>query len=289
MAGPQRSGGQTIAGARKKNDLITVMFMRRVGRVYSLRVSARVLAWTGVFALVFAAASAWTAGQYTQLYMDNQELRGRVSTLAATLEKYEYKAMLLEQYDELLAELEKVELGQAAIGSEEGDSPVEARTAAPLDVALADETVETEAAFSDEIEEVKAEDQPEAPQPPANPPVDAVRLNLWPEHNNTTMRFQYNLQNIQPGNELVSGYMFIVLTNNKSNPPKLVPYPPVEIKEGNPVDFKKGLQFSIRRGKTVRGKVEKLENADDYEQAWVFAYSDEGELLLKKLLPSHDG
>jgi hypothetical protein len=87
----------------------------------------------------------------------------------------------------------------------------------------------------------------------------------------------------------VAGYLFIILANPYTNPPLFAPYPPVPLVGGFPADYRKGVQFSIKRGKTVRGRLPGLMDPTHYNQAWVFIYSKQGNLLLKKHLISDNG
>jgi hypothetical protein len=98
------------------------------------------------------------------------------------------------------------------------------------------------------------------------------------------VRFHLSLSNVHPDNKSISGHIFVLLANPGQDPPQVAPYPEVELENGTPSDWRKGTQFQISYGKTVRGEVKGLENAREYTQAWVYVYSQDGTLLLRKLL-----
>jgi hypothetical protein len=119
--------------------------------------------------------------------------------------------------------------------------------------------------------------------------VDVSHLRLRPDPRNHTVRYRYSLSNTHPENKAVSGYLFIVLANDQPDPPALAPHPKVELIDGAPADYQRGAQFMIRRGKTVRGEIKGLETPGQFDQAWVYAYSKDGRLLIRKKLTSIDG
>jgi len=78
--------------------------------------------------------------------------------------------------------------------------------------------------------------------------------------------------------------LFIILTNLKTDPPTRVVYPEVELKDGEPANYRRGIQFSIRHGKMVQGRIRGLTQASGFTEAHVCAYSEDGRLLMKKRL-----
>ncbi len=298
--------------------------MRNVGRMRTLSVSGRVLLLAGIFFVILIALAVFSISQYLKLYTENGELRQELTSANASLKRLRAQTQILAQYDKLADQLNQSEpqaddplLQPGSQTDEPASSPDQPTTPVskpePAQPAAPDQTVKTppteeptqpvepvvteEEAVQpreepDTSEEAVQPDEPE-PDPPVqqpveNPPVDAVKLTLLPE-GKQLVRFQYNLSNIHPENKAVSGYLFIVLANTSTNPPTLASYPEVEIENGNPVDYKKGTQFSIRIGKTVRGRVRVKSSAKDYTEAWVFTYAEDGTLLMKKHLSSGNG
>ena len=247
--------------------------MRKVGKIYRFNVSGRMLVIFFLFMLAFTALSVLVINRYAELYFENQTLMEQLAEANRTLKELQFGSQVLAQYKELAKVMDETEAKEAQESEPEMESPPE-------------EEKPTEPAAP--VEEKPAPEEA-GPKPPENPPVDAVKLSLDPENSGSAVRFQYSLTNIHPENKAVTGYLFIVLVNDKLNPPGLAAYPDVDLKNGNPTDYKKGTAFSIRHGKTVRGRVENLSDGANFDKGWVFAYSEEGELLMKKLLPSENG
>jgi hypothetical protein len=292
-------GSKAITGSKKKREKLHIIVMRHTGRMYTMDVSGRILLIGLLFALVFVVVSVLVINRYAELFTENIRLRAQLKSMTQTLDGFQYKSQVLTQYNQLVSELNKVDqktevplLAEPSTIEEIEDPEAETLTGieASGDMTAEETTMETEQ--GEGSEEQVAEPTPSligGPEAPENPTVDADKLSLLTEDNGKAIRFQYILSNIHPENKAVSGYLFIILANEKNDPPVLAPFPEVEMTDGEPAAFKKGTAFSIRHGKTVRGRLKNLEDADKFDQAWVFAYDDEGNLLMKKRLNPENG
>lgn len=275
----------------KKKEPVTIIFMKKVGGIYTTRVSGKLVLFAGLFLAVFIAFSVWVINNTLDIYFENQVLKVDLAAARKTLEEYQFQSQVLTQYNQLVTELENTDPDLKNVApkeiEEEASGTVKKSEAAmePV-VSESEKTMNDEDPARQEKDIVKTEAGPQAPE---NPPVDAIQLTLRPERSNSSVSFQYNLRNITPDNEAVSGYVFFVLTNPGDDKGAPAVFPEVEFVNGQPSDYKKGTQFSIRHGKTVRGRLDGLNDAEKYNNAWVYAYSDEGELILKKNIPSDNG
>ena len=247
--------------------------MRKIGRIYSADASAGWLIFFFVFMASFTVLSVMAINWASDLFWENRDLKEQLRRTTRALEEYQFQSQVLFQYQQLVEELNKTEV------SNEDKPLVEA--AKP----------ETEIEQSAEEQEPVGEEEAGLAaknEGVGTSPIEASKLTVQSENGNTALRFQFSLRNVHPDNKGVSGYLFIVMANTKTDPPVLIPYPDVDLENGDPVNYKKGTLFSIRYGKTVRGKVKNLSNASDFSQAWVFAYSEDGELILKSLLTAQN-
>ncbi|MFH1135958.1 MAG: hypothetical protein V1816_07715 [Pseudomonadota bacterium] len=248
--------------------------MRKTGRIYSVDISAGWLVFFFSFMACFTLLSILTINWAANLFWENKKLEDELRRTSRALEEYQFQSQVLYQYQQLVEELNKTE------GSEKKE--VAAKPVRPVT----------------EIEQSAEEQEPPSSAGAGtatkaegleNSPIEALKLTVQAESDNAALRFQFSLRNVHPDNKGIGGYLFIVIANMKSNPPVLIPYPDVALANGDPVDYKKGTLFNIRYGKTVRGKVKNLTKAGDFTQAWIFAYSETGELILKSLLTAeHD-
>ncbi|MEW6267047.1 MAG: hypothetical protein AB1641_28575 [Thermodesulfobacteriota bacterium] len=249
--------------------------MRKIGRVYRVNISGRMLVFLFLFALAYIVFSVLIINRYLDLYFANKELNEKIEQITGALGKFRVQSTVLNQYHRLVNELSKTDQKKTA-----------ETTAGKIDQAA-------QVASAAPSESNPPLDSPH-PEPVSAPMenliVDVEKINLDPEPDNKALRFQFNLNNLQAdANKSVSGYWFLMVVNATANPPVTIVYPEVEFKKDRPTDYKKGAQFNIRKGKIVQGRFDKLTAANAFKQAWVYVYSDDGLLLLKKMLPAKSG
>lgn len=264
-------GGEAIAGHKKKKEPISIIFMRKVGRIYSADVSGRYIFLLAVFAVVFAVLSVMVINRFADLYFENQRLQRQVTRMTRALDKRGFQSQVVNQYHLLASELSKTDQKSLPQTSEPDKVPTPVPPQTRPDRTAAAEPV-----------------QETSPQAPENPPVDADNLYLRAESSGAALRFRFHLRNIHPENKTVTGYLFTILTNPKTSPPTQAVYPEVELKDGEPANYRRGIQFSIRHGKMVQGRISGLTQAGGFTEADVCAYSEDGRLMMKKRLALED-
>lgn len=98
-------------------------------------------------------------------------------------------------------------------------------------------------------------------------------------------KVKFKLINKTMERQIISGRVIIIAANQNDNGIRRTTYPPMTIEEDNPVDFRKGEWFSIRRFKIVNGEI----GEKDIDHVIVLVYSRTGELLLRKEFPIQAG
>jgi hypothetical protein len=110
------------------------------------------------------------------------------------------------------------------------------------------------------------------------------KLEMWPDPGSHIVRYRYVVKNANQEGGKVSGYTFLVLAageNSAAVPPRV--FPDTRLAEGKPGDFRRGLYFSIARYKPVEGTLANIDVIARYETATIYAYSDTGDLLTKRV------
>lgn len=268
-------GSETITSHKKKKEPINIIFMRKVGRIYSADVSGRYLFLLAVFAVVFAVLSVMVINRFADLYFENQRLQRQVTRMTRTLDKREFQSQVVNQYHLLASELNKTDQ------KKQPQAPGAGKVSASAPALVPTEPEEPAGAAEPT--------QKTSPETPENPPVDAENLYLRAESGGRALRFRFHLRNIHPGNKTVTGYLFAILTNPGTSPATRAVYPEVELKDGEPVNYRRGIQFSIRHGKMVQGRISGITQASGFTEAHVCAYSEDGGLMMKKRLTLEDG
>lgn len=92
----------------------------------------------------------------------------------------------------------------------------------------------------------------------------------------------FNLVNRTRDNRRVSGYAFIVASNQDVKPEIYRLWPQAEHVSGVPEDYRKGDSFSIRYMKQVKGRIIQPSIGEKFNRVDVIVYSENGTILLKK-------
>jgi uncharacterized protein YpmB len=103
---------------------------------------------------------------------------------------------------------------------------------------------------------------------------------------NRTIKTEFKLINTSSKFGAASGYTFVLLKNNKIDQDKWLISPQVAILSGKPAQFKKGRFFLISRYNIIRFKQKvSKENIESFNEAIVFVYASNGDLLIEKVFP----
>ena len=103
---------------------------------------------------------------------------------------------------------------------------------------------------------------------------------------NKIIKTQFKLINKNSKTRAASGYTFVLLKNREIDKNKWFIFPQVAILSGKPAQLKKGRFFSISRYNIIQfmQKVP-VENIESFNEAIVFVYALNGDLLLEKVFP----
>lgn len=92
------------------------------------------------------------------------------------------------------------------------------------------------------------------------------------------LKLRYKIVNL--GAVKATGYTFIVAKDESQSPPVYAPYPREAILSmDRPVNYKQGIQYSIQRFKTIRGRIYSNASLSEVE---ILVYDSQGDLLLNK-------
>ena len=281
MEGTWSGGEAIVTKKKKKKEPINVILMRKSGRMYSFDISGGILLAAFLFAVLFAVASVLAINYGVNLYYQNQDLQAEMSRLKTAAAEFEVKPMMLSQYKALEKEMSVADA--MSLGEEEDPA------------STPDETVEAGPANSggEAAENVSGgndEQRPErlGPTPLEDSPIDAENLKLRVNDNNSEVKYQFRITNVTPGSKEITGLLFIMLIDASHDPPTIIVHPEVDVENFEPQDYKRGTLFSIKYGKTVQGKIDLPEGVGPIDEAWIIAYTEEGEPLIRKLLTVAD-
>lgn len=102
-------------------------------------------------------------------------------------------------------------------------------------------------------------------------------LNLYLNARDSKADFHFILHKNAEDDDIVRGYLFLALKDSNTGE-KFSSFPNVEYKDGQPVNFRQGDRYAIRRFKEYKG-ILPLTGREDLME--VLVYSDLGDLLLR--------
>ncbi len=92
----------------------------------------------------------------------------------------------------------------------------------------------------------------------------------------------FNLVNRTQNNRSISGYVFIVASNQDVKPEIYSLWPQTDHVSGTPENYRKGDSFSIRYMKKVKGRIIQPSIGKKFNRVDIIVYSEDGNILLKK-------
>ena len=241
---------------------LTVMFVKRMGKVRSFDISSGVLLGSSLFFISYIIFSLIVINKYFDERRLREDRSTRIERLEHSIEetkrnlyRSQQNLMLLEDY---IYNLRAEKQNQAELPAPDKASQV---NPAP-------------AVTSQPTEKAEKESQ--------RPLVDIRDLAIKKEGTRVTVRF--SLVNEDRPERPVSGYAHVIATNKESDPPQLWTFPKVALRNGVPIDYKGGQPFKIRRFKTILGRYFLNAEAEFSSSVKVLVYNETGDLILTKEL-----
>lgn len=263
----------------KKNprdeDRLTIMIMRSLGRVRSFKISPHIVFWATLFFILYISLSVYIINNYIGLYRANrtqstkiEQLEKEVIKEQKNLLRFRQHVTLLEDYIRHLEEPRKPQKEKSATRKDEHRKEKSATRKIEI---IRGETVisDAESVAVDSEEEMK--------------PIGAVDIkDMIVQKEGARMSVEFKLVNMNPGETAVGGYIHLIAMGTDPNPPPEWTFPRVQLKEGIPVNFRRGQLFLIQRFKPVQGRFYLTPNSETPTALKVLVYDQSGLLILER-------
>lgn len=92
----------------------------------------------------------------------------------------------------------------------------------------------------------------------------------------TRLLIDFKLYKALASESVVRGYVHIVVRDKNTNPPRELAFPYAELKNGLPVNYRRGQLFEIKRFKPIHGNFPLTAGAQSYSAVTVLVYDREG-------------
>lgn len=235
---------------------------RGTGPVRRFRISYRILLGAAFFLVLFIAVSVVVINDYAQRRLADKASALEVTRLQAELKEAKRALYRSEQRIEVL-ETHLNRVRSPAKGLDEaskaaGDQPGE--------------------------QAVAAEEGPETPEPGAEGPRVEIE-NLKTARDAGKLSFSFNVVSRDGQDKPVRGYVHVIAMDKASEPPQLWTYPKAALKDGLPIDYRRGHLFMIKRFREIQGECF-LNTEDQVPTALrILVYDASGTLVYDKEFP----
>lgn len=242
---PDREREEEIRRRSKNKERLTIMIFKKVGKVRTLEISSRLIFLASLFLLICIVATIFFTNKYLAYF-------------------YIYKTdkMQADKIAELSRELIK--------------------TTKSLDRS------EQEIVF---LNDYIREEKDKSPEP--MPTVDHTESSLPKlvdidelkvKRDRSTLDINFRIVNKQLNEEPIGGYIFVLASVKDSDSPEVWVYPSSSLKDGFPVNYRKGQRFFIQRFKSISSKYTLSKSTDEPLILKILVYDRNGELILKKIV-----
>ena len=251
----------SVKGKAPRPSDLTVMILGKVGKFRSFKISSRVFFWSCIFFLLYILVSLLVINGY---FSELRANRTHSELLEKLQDEIQETKMAFHQTRQHLTLLED------AIHDLRVDQKKPAMSAVPE--AVAPDTDQTPL----ENEPVEKDEQEYAEML-----VDVKDFIILKEETKLSVNFKL-VNNTLMKESPVRGYIHIIAMNKASDPPQLWTYPKVALKNGIPVNHKRGQLFLIKRFKTIRGEFSLDLMTESPASIKVLVYDEPGKLIFQK-------
>lgn len=251
---------------------LTIMIMKSVGQVRTFKISPRFILLVSLFLLVYFPLSLFLINRYIDLRRDNSvkterlvELEDETSRNRKTIRRSKQHIAILEDYIHHLENLREQ-----------------------------DRTLEKAPVAAERPKEKKPKPTPLEPKPTKGTQEKEIYSDLVDikdmviQKEGSRVNANFKLVNIQPGEEPFTGYVHTIAVSNQAGTPKAWPYPKETLKDGVPLNYRRGQVFRIQRFRPFGAKFELGQDAAYPLSLKILVYDQTGTIVLRKFFEVSD-
>lgn len=228
----QNQRPKPVKEKRPHESTFHVMVSRGVGKVRSFSLSPRILLVSLLFFACYIIVSLFVINDYFDKLRTNKAQLIKIDRLQKQVENARKLLYQSEQRVILLKKHDKNSKSDVAISLE----PVRP------------EKIELKKA--EEAGDIEAEDTLE--EGPQEVTVEITDLTTLKKEGKLTVTFK--IVNTNQGDTPLRGYVHIIVSDKESDPLQLWTYPKVALRDGVPINYKRGRLFVIKNFRTIRGE-----------------------------------
>ena len=247
---------------RPQTSVFHIMISRGVGKVRSFSLSPLIIFVSFVFFAVYIVATVFVINDYFDKLRTNEDQLLKIERLQ---KKVENTRRLLFRSEQRLALMEEY-VNNAKPGIKISRKPVLPE--------------ETESVKVEPADKIRAEEGIQ--EEPMEGMVEIKDVATSKEDAKLTVSFK--IVNIGQGDKPLRGYVHIIVTDKGTETPQCWTYPKVALRDGLPIEYKRGRLFVIKRFRTIRGEFFLDSNTESPLSLKILVYNQSGNLILQKEL-----
>jgi len=246
--GPDSKGKKEIARPSKNKDRLTIMIFKEVGKVKTFRISPRLLLSAFMLLIFYIVATIFVTNAYLAYFYPF----GSIGIDKIQAEK------IVKLSGELIKTTKSLERSEQHIALLE-DYIEEDKEQSPEPVSTSDYT-ESSSPILVGIEELKV------------------------KRDRSTIDVTFRIVNKQSNEKSIGGYIFMLASIRDSDRSEVWVYPSSPLKDGLPINHRRGQRFFIQRFKSISSKYTLSRSTDKPLLLEILVYDRDGELILKKVV-----
>lgn len=248
---------------------LTIMVIRSVGKIRSFKVSRRLLFWAVIFFLAYIIISLYHINSFWDLRYKYRIQLKKLELLEDNLAKDRKRLLqtrqhvaILEDYVQSVQETGKKESVQEERKKESVQEEIKKAKAEIIDK-VEEDAREVEGEEGKRLKVVDIED-------------------IVVQEENSGMRVNFRLVNMQPGETAMEGYIHIIAMDKKNDFPPEWNYANDKLNKGLPINFRRGQPFLIQRFKPYYRTFNLSSKSELPSAIRILVYDRSGSLILEK-------
>ena len=277
----ERGRAESKPKRTKPDKRWTLLFIGDHGKVVTLK---RFKSFTFIAGFIFVLSLATIA----LLYWYSQSINKNNDKLQSSLDILQKRIKALRHEKDIL--MARLVLAESRVKESLGDISENPAPKSPQ--------VDKQSLSSPEQEFLKSgiKQKPMAAPPPIKPKIAAIpppsKLSVSVEDfrvqqviGQNELKIQFKVKNTTPNSQRVSGHAIVVLKSDDLQPKMWLSVPRLGLVDGKPTGKQRGHGFAINYFRTMRFTTNIPRSSGRYDQAAVYVFTSNGELLLEKDFP----
>jgi hypothetical protein len=254
---------EKLQKGRRPSDFY-IMISKGIGKIRSFSLSSHILYMSALFFVVYIIASIFVFHGYFDKLREAEDQSQKIQRLTKQLES---TRMALYRSKQRLVLYE---------GHGQQDKTSDESSPSPLGNA---ETTAHDSNLAGSFEPAEGS-EPQSESQSVEAKVEIQDPAIQREEERLTVSFK--IAKTDESEEPLRGYIHIIATDKEADPPQYWTYPKVELRDGLPIDYKRGLLFIIKHFRTIKGEYLLDSNTASPLLLKILVYNQTGQLMIQK-------